>query len=207
MENALMVQNQGGIELFKEMSMDSLNLRKKRTQKRDIKLRDGKAGQSWKYVTRNSMRRWLDTYYPGWSFDIIPTSLQQLGNFVHIAGTLTVYEPKTLLKRTFTCFGAKEAIVSKGELSTHPYLKSAESDAFKRCVCDLGGFNDVYGDAEVLEDEGMCSEDDLAWYFDVAFPFFKAKLTPAQLMTNINKFTLGVITKQIILNNIPELKG
>lgn len=205
MDNALMVQDQNGVALFQSMAVKSVNLRKKRTQKRDIRVREGKAGQSWKYVTRLAIRKWLDANYPGWSFEIIPSSVNQIGNFVHIAGTLTVYEPETLLKRTFTCFGAKEAIVSKGELATHPYLKSAESDAIKRCVCDLGGFNDVYGDAEVLEDESMCSEADLAWYFEVAFPYFQAKFTPSQLMENINKFTMGVITRSVITSHIPEL--
>ena len=204
-ENQLMVVDNSSVTLFKEMSIKDLETRKKRTPKRDIKIREGKGGQSWKYVTRLSMRKWLDTYYPGWSFEIIPTSVNQIGNFVHIAGTLTVIEPNTLLKRTFTCFGAKEAIIGKDGLVTHPYLKSAESDAFKRCVVDLGGFNDVYGDAEVLEDEGMCNEDDLGWYFDVALPYFKAKFTPSQLLNNINKFTSGIITKNMIITNIPEL--
>lgn len=208
MEHSLTISdNKTSIAVFQDMSIKSNNLRSKRTPKKYVRQREGKAGQTWKYVNRIGCRKWLDDNYPGWSFEINPASVHQLGNFVHIAGTLTVYESESLLKRTFTCFGAKEAIVGKEGLSTHPYLKSAETDALKRCVADLGGFNDVYGDAELLSDEGMTSEEDLAWYFEFAFPYFQRKLTPAQLMSNIDKFRSGVITKNIILQNIPELRG
>ena len=46
MDNALMVQDQNGVALFQSMAVKSVNLRKKRTQKRDIRVREGKAGQT-----------------------------------------------------------------------------------------------------------------------------------------------------------------
>jgi Rad52/22 family double-strand break repair protein len=162
-------QTDGGMaDMFAQMSKEAQERRRRKTPKQFAKQRQGKSGKTFTYVDRRYVEQWLDANFPVWSFDVVPDSVQSLGNHVHVAGRLSVMD-KSGATRTVTSYGAKEAIPSaSGSLVDHPYLKSAESDALKRCAAVLGCASDVYSGDVIVEEEPIkvCSAEDLRWFLN-----------------------------------------
>lgn len=120
-----------------------------KTPKKYTYKREGGRGKMFTYVKRFICQIWLDTYYPGqWSFTQDDYYIdKEIGKaFVH--GVLEVWEDDAnVFDRKISAWGDNDLTRDKetGEFhSNQDMLKGAESDALKRCVFTLGGFNDIY---------------------------------------------------------------
>ena len=188
-----------GFDLLRKKSQ---RLRSTRTKQDKVSLREGKQGKTFKYVKGKEFEKWLDMNYPGWSWEVDMININQLGGFVSVRGTLTVYDPDTGFKRVMSRVGSKEAIIANAtnQLAQMPYLKSAETDALKRCCVALGAFNDVYSDVD-FEDGIDLPESDWQYYFESVFPVLQEKGIPySKIINQIRSLLSGII-------KIEELKG
>lgn len=190
-------------ELLDDMSKKHRARRTDPTPINYVQKKPGGQGKSYAYVKIAAFYRWLDKHYPGWSMEVVPGSMHQMANFVHLAVKLKVIEKEGLV-REITSYGADEAIVKDGNLISHPYLKSAESDAIKRCVVKLGGFNDVYSDIEA-EKEPL-SEAKAKWYIENILPIATKVLAPQVVFKQMDAFANDLLTKQDLLNFIQQNK-
>jgi len=194
--------------LLKSISIDNLNKRKNKTSKKNIYTRVGKDNKSFRYIKPKAVYQWLDQNYPLWSMEVIHESYKELSNFINIAVRLTVIDPVSFKVRVITRYGSKEAILKKDtkELVPTQYIKAAETDALKRCVVALGGFNDVYMDSEDLEIED--STEKRNWYVKEILPkminkeLFKE--SPHLLFEQMLAFDAGKITKEQLINSIND---
>lgn len=194
-----------GADLFAQ-TVEGLKKRYKQvTPKKFKKTRQGKAGKEFTYVDRRYVEQWLNEHYADrWSFEVVPNSWYSLGDNIHILGTLSVMEKSGTIRK-FTCVGAKEAIPSNGHLTVHPYLKSAESDALKRCAAMLGCAADIYaGEAvESTEEVKLGDPGDIAWFAQVMHKAINN--LPADRLHNLPKqFTAlaeGKLSKAQIISN------
>lgn len=170
------------VETFEEMKEAARKRRKTKTPKSAQKVRKGKDGKSFTYVNGDYAQKWLDDNYPGSSWEVDPDSVNNIGNNVHVAGTLTLVEKSGVVRR-IKRYGSKEAILNSGtgQLVTHPYLKSAETDALKRCLAFLGMANDIYGSGiEAEEKVAVCDPNDIRWFAE-QMPTILASLPPEKL--------------------------
>jgi recombination DNA repair RAD52 pathway protein len=197
--------------VFSELSSKLQQTRKRKTHPNTIKTRAGKSGETYKYIKPNSVYQWLDRHYPLWSMEVIPSSYNELSGYISIAVQLTVIDPTTLQKRTITRYGSKEAILKRDSqnLTLMPYLKSAETDALKRCCVALGGFNDVYMDSEDIEMAN--NAEDRKWYIEEALPIIKEKPTfkanPEKLFAQMLAFDAGTLSKQQIIRILNPMEN
>lgn len=190
------------LERFQLLKAKSQNLRASKTRKDKISFREGKKGQTFQYVKGKEFEKWLDDNYPGWSWEVDMLNVNQMGGFVSVKGTLTVYDMDTGFKRVMSRIGSKEAIIanSTNQLAIMPYLKSAETDALKRCCMALGAFNDVYSDID-FEDGIDLTEEEWKYYFDNIFPVLQSKgIEYTKIINQIRSLLTGII-------KIEELKG
>ncbi len=193
-----------GADLFAQ-TVEGLKKRYKQvTPKKFKKTRQGKAGKEFTYVDRRYVEQWLNEHYADrWSFEVVASSWYSVGDNIHILGTLSVME-KSGTVRKFTCVGAKEAIPSNGHLTAHPYLKSAESDALKRCAAMLGCAADIYaGEAvESTEEVKLGDPSEIAWFASKmsmlvpVIPLEKIHALPKQLAG----LAEGKLTKAQLIN-------
>ena len=181
-----------GFDLLRKKSQ---RLRSTRTKQDKVSLREGKQGKTFKYVKGKEFEKWLDMNYPGWSWEVDMININQLGGFVSVRGTLTVYDPDTGFKRVMSRVGSKEAIIANAtnQLAQMPYLKSAETDALKRCCVALGAFNDVYSDVD-FEDGIDIPEEDWEFYFNVVYPQISGKVPYSKIIFQIRSLLSGTIT-------------
>jgi hypothetical protein len=194
------------------MSDKALRLRRSRTEPDIIHVREGKAGQVWRYVKRIAVMEWLDRNYPGWSFEVVPDSFKEYGGLVMAIGKLTVFEPETGLKRIVSCTGSDEIEFRKDDKKipvSMTYYKNAETDALKRCVFTLGGFTDVYTDEEESS-EPIVADEELGWFIKNALKLLlkrhaDGKITARNLFKSICGFMRGDISKEKIIKAFPEL--
>ena len=200
-------------ELLSVSSTKTKKLRNTKTPAKQIHKRDGKKGQVWSYIERITAMKWLDEYYPCWSFEILPESFKEYAGYVQCAGKLSVYDSDTSLKRVITCYGQQEITVIKdsGNPQWKMYVKAVETDAFKRCVFTLGGFTDVYTKDSLDVDER--SDEDLGWYVDKILPVvlsrydYTTKMAKA-IFSQMHLFRFGEISRQELVRSykIVEVK-
>lgn len=119
------------------------------------------------YIELGEFYKWLDEYYPGWSWQVDSSSAKEFAGSFNVVGTLTVFE-ESGIPRIFTCVGSKRIKVKKEskDIVELDYYKAAESDALKRAVSRLGGFNDIYTKSEFESYD----EDKVTWFFDKIYP-------------------------------------
>jgi len=164
----------------------------------------GGGGKSFAYVKIAAFYRWLDKNYPGWSMEVVVGSVYQVANFIHVAVKLTVVESNGVT-RTITSYGADEAILKDGNLISHPYVKSAESDALKRCVVKLGGFNDVY--SEIEAEQEPISDAKAVWYTGNVLPVVLKRLPATTVFKQMEAFANNLITKQDLVDLVNKLEN
>jgi len=123
-----------------------------RTPKRYIYTRKGKGGKDFKYVPGGYVRKKLNWNFGFlWDFKIKEHGIQ--GNQVWVLGQLRIKEPKTF-KTIITKeqFGRADIKFyqdkSKGMLDFGNDLKSAGTDALKKCGAELGIASDIYYENE-----------------------------------------------------------
>ena len=189
MDNLVLYEKQDFLDVIKNKSK---KLRHSVTPKRVVKTRQGKGNQSFKYVSWVAVCDWLDTNFPGWTFEA--NNAQIIGQSVIVLGTLMVIDNGLI--RKFSCYGEKEGISSEGKYVSIPYIKAAETDALKRCVARLGGFNDVYTDVDV-ETETEINKDAIEFITNIlpkALEEYKEE--PEKVFNQIKGFISGKINIQ-----------
>jgi len=119
-----------------------------KTPKKYTYQREGGRGKMFTYVKRFICQVWLDTYYPGgWSFTQDTFYIDKEIGKVFVHGILKVMEEESNLDREISAWGDNDLTRDRETDEFHrnqDMLKGAESDALKRCVFTLGGFNDIY---------------------------------------------------------------
>lgn len=135
-----------------------INLLWARTPKRFIKTRQGRGGQTLKYVEGHYVKQVLDKLFGhDWDFEIV--SQERYGKHVVVCGKLTgrVYDSegkvRTIIK---TQYGGAEIKLLKGTSSPVNIgddFKAAATDALKKCASELGVARDVYAEASYIEVE------------------------------------------------------
>ena len=209
MEHSIVVQGSNSAEEFSNVVANLKKRYKQVTPKKFKKTRQGKGGKEFTYVDRRYVEQWLnENYADRWSFEIVPNSHTTIGDNVHVLGTLVLQEQSGTIRK-FTCYGAKEAIPSNGHLTVHPYLKSAESDALKRCAAMVGCAADVYN-AESIDDtpnQAIANPQDIAWFISAMYVVIRQ--LPSEKLFNLPKqfiaLSEGKLTREQILQNYAKL--
>lgn len=182
------------VEKLNKARDKAIKLRSSKTSKEQVKWRDGKAGQRWKYITRAQAEAELDKHYPGWSYEAM--DYKELFDRVHVLGRLTVID-ENVGKRIIQRWGSKEIIKKKdGSIATATdYIKSAESDSIKRCTIGFGLFNDVYTDEDF---EGNISRTN-ELLVPLLIDYIESNNYKPQVLTNlINKMMTNSVTEDLI---------
>jgi hypothetical protein len=120
------------------------------TPPQHIYTRPGKGGQRWSYVTGNYVEKVLN-YTFGWNWDFEVQSHGKEQDMVWVLGKLTVKDDKghTITKSQFGRADIKFKKDTKIMLDFGNDLKSATTDALKKCASLLGIASDVYGKTEI----------------------------------------------------------
>jgi len=114
--------------------------------------RPAKGGGTWDYVTGVYVKKVLNYAFGWlWSFEIVDKGRE--GDLVWVQGKLTVEltNGKKIVKEQF---GRADIKMKKGTQTPLDYgndLKSASTDALKKCASELGIASDIYGKNEFME--------------------------------------------------------
>ena len=170
------------------------------TPSKYIRERPAKGGGNWKYLSGGYVKKTLNLMFGfDWDFEILEQLILH-GECV-VKGKLTVRtNGHTIVK---TQFGNKDIAYKKqqqGETERVPLsigndLKSAATDALKKCASELGIGADVYNKQEfesfvvVTEDEADKTLEELKALFES-----KKMLVPATLISRINEI---IYTKEV----------
>jgi hypothetical protein len=126
----------------------------KKTPAKFIKERPAKGGGKWRYVTGGYITKCLNLMFGwDWDFEILDEKVLIEAGEVVVKGKLTVRSNgKTIVK---TQYGNKDIVFKKDvvskPLSIGNDLKSAATDALKKCAASLGIAQDVYAPEEFKE--------------------------------------------------------
>ena len=191
-------------ETFKRISEQNYNNRNTKTDPNIVRVREGKKGQTYSYITRADAHAWLDKHYPIWSWVVDPESFKEFAGAVQVAGTLTVMDPITGAARSIKTYGSDdiELVKDTGKPVNLTYAKNADTDAFKRAVYTLGGFQDVYT-GRCGEDRDTASEEDLQWFIEKVIPAARAADMPYdRIIHRLMSFRDGIITRDYIAKQL-----
>lgn len=129
------------------------------TPKEKIKVRKGKGGNAWKYVSGSYVTQVLNSLFGfNWSFEVL-TSMEEA---LKTAGTGTLVVQGRLKVKIGNewiakeQFGRKEIAFLKGTKTPLDFgndMKAAATDAKKKCASELGLFADVYSQDDFFEAE------------------------------------------------------
>lgn len=131
-----------------------------KTPKQFIYRRKGRGGKEFDYVTGSYIERMLNFVFGFmWDFEVKEHGLR--GDHIWVLGALTVKDGKGN-SITKTQFGRKEVAYLKDKPHKDEYmvdfgndLKSATTDALKKCASLFGIAADVYGKGEYKEESGV----------------------------------------------------
>jgi recombination DNA repair RAD52 pathway protein len=128
-----------------------LSLILKRTPEKYVRTRPGKGGGTWKYVSGGYVKKCLNLMFGFmWSFEILEQMIMH--NEAIVKGKLTIQSNgQTIVKMQF---GNKDIMYRKGTeepLSIGNDLKSAATDALKKCAAEIGIAADIYNAEEFRE--------------------------------------------------------
>jgi hypothetical protein len=131
-----------------------------KTPKQFIYRRKGRGGKEFDYVTGSYVERVLNFVFGFmWDFEVKEHGLR--GDHIWVLGALTVKDGKGN-SITKTQFGRKEVAYLKDKAHTEANmvdfgndLKSATTDALKKCASLFGIASDVYGKGEYKEESGV----------------------------------------------------
>lgn len=124
--------------------------------------RPGKGGDTWDYVTVGYVQRVLDYCFGfNWDFEIVEHGKE--ADHVWVMGKLTVKSPDGLRTITKTQFGRSEVKHKRegGLLDYGNDLKSAASDALKKCASMLGIARDIYSKADYRQESGKAPREEV----------------------------------------------
>jgi hypothetical protein len=141
------------------LSVGQLNGVIGKTPEKAKKVRPAKGGGTWTYVSGSYMKKQLNILFGwNWDFEIVSEQILVDAGEVVVKGKLTCRSNgNTIVKMQY---GNKDIIFKKGTkipLSIGNDLKSAATDALKKCAAEIGIAQDVYApddfkDVEVIEE-------------------------------------------------------
>lgn len=124
------------------------------TPKEHVYTRPGKGGQKFTYVTGIYITKALNFIF-GWNWDFEVIQHGKEGNQIWVHGKLTVKSADGTQTVTKSQFGRADIKYMKGSktemVDFGNDLKAASTDSLKKCASLLGIASDVYGKAEVKE--------------------------------------------------------
>lgn len=137
------------------LSTEQLNAVIGKTPAKAKKTRPAKGGGTWTYVSGSYMKKQLNMLFGwNWDFEIVSEQILIEAGEVIVKGKLTCRSNgNTIVKMQY---GNKDIIFKKGTqtpLSIGNDLKSAATDALKKCAAELGIAQDVYAPTEFKEVE------------------------------------------------------
>ncbi len=123
------------------------------TPSEHVRERKGRGGKNFKYVTGSYVQSVLNRVFGwGWSFEVKNHGLDPAKTGVWVLGKLTVLDPATrqpmIIKEQFGSSEIKK-MREGGLVDYADDLKSATTDALKKCASLLGVAADIYADPEV----------------------------------------------------------
>lgn len=126
------------------------------TPKQHIMVRQGRGGQRFKYATTSYVQKVLNEVFGwSWSFQIVDkgNDPQEIGVWVH--GRLTIIDKESrqpiIIKEQFGSSDIKKD--KSGKIVDYADdLKSASSDALKKCASLLGICADLYADPQTASE-------------------------------------------------------
>lgn len=127
-----------------------------KTPPSQIYKRPAKGGGEWDFVTVSYVQRVLD-YVFGWNWDFEILEHGKEANHVWVRGRLTVHSSDgkhSIRKEQFGRSEVKQKRDGAGILDYGNDLKSAASDALKKCASMLGIARDVYGKSDYKAESG-----------------------------------------------------
>ena len=135
------------------LNQNQLKVLLKRTPKQYVRQRPAKGGGMWDYVTGGYIKKCLNLMFGwDWDFEIIDEQILIEAKEVVVKGKLTCRSNgKTIVKMQY---GNKDIIFKRGTnipLSVGNDLKSACTDALKKCASEIGIASDVYNKEEFKE--------------------------------------------------------
>lgn len=143
------------LSLVKNNSLNALQLKTllKRTPKQYVKTRPAKGGGTWEYVTGGYVKKCLNLMFGwDWDFEIISEQILIEAGEVVVKGKLTCRSNgRTIVKMQY---GNKDIMFrrnSKTPLSIGNDLKSASTDALKKCASEIGIASDIYNKEDFRE--------------------------------------------------------
>jgi recombination DNA repair RAD52 pathway protein len=181
------------------LNAKQLELILKRTPEKYVRNRPAKGGGQWKYVSGGYVKKCLNLLFGfDWSFEILEQMIMHKEAIVK--GKLTINSNgKTIVKMQF---GNKDIMYRKGTeepLSIGNDLKSAATDALKKCAAEIGIAADIYN-AEEFREVQVDTEtelDKIIRLYDINFK----KLDSGQL-----NFLESTINSQITENYTKAIK-
>lgn len=131
-----------------------------RTPAQHVHKRPAKGGGQWDYVTGVYVKKVLNYVFGWlWDFEIVDKGEVKAGNKIvqlWVQGKLTIKDPKTFQPIIVkTQFGGADVKYMRSNanqpLDYANDLKSASTDALKKCAAELGIASDIYGKNEFKE--------------------------------------------------------
>src|SRR6056297_1976586 len=143
------------LSLVSENSLNPKQLKTllKKTPKKYVKQRPAKGGGKWDYVTGGYVKKCLNIMFGwDWDFEIMDEKIMLESKEVIVKGKLTCRSNgKTIVKMQY---GNKDIIFKRGSstpLSIGNDLKSASTDALKKCASEIGIAADIYNKEDFVK--------------------------------------------------------
>ena len=140
----------------------------KKTPAKYVKQRPAKGGGTWDYVSGTYVKKTLNLMFGfNWSFNILAREIISGEAIVHGRLTINLPNGQTIVKEQF---GNKDVMCKRGSdtpLSIGNDLKSAATDALKKCASEIGIASDIYGKDEFREVKVITAEDRLTELLDL----------------------------------------
>lgn len=171
------------------------------TPKKHIYSRPAKGGGTWDYVTGTYIKKVLNYVFAwDWDFEVVEHDVK--GETIYVLGKLTVRSKgNSVTKMQFGRADIKYRRGTKEYLDYGNDLKSATTDALKKCASELGLASDIYGKEEFKEIAGKA---DLPEKF-TASPDDSEPVTDDQMNTIEN--LLKNSNEEIEEKDLPKTKG
>lgn len=153
MANELALVNERELSLVEVNALTGAQLKQllKKTPPQYVHTRPAKGGGTWEYVTGGYVKKVLNLMFGwNWSFEIVDEQIMH-GEAI-VKGKLTcTSNGVTIVKMQY---GNKDVICRKGTdipLSIGNDLKSAATDALKKCAAEIGIAADIYNKMDFKE--------------------------------------------------------
>lgn len=181
------------------LNANQLALILKRTPKQYVKQRPAKGGGTWDFVTGGYVKKCLNLMF-GWDWDFEIIDEKIMHGEVVVKGRLTCRSNgKEIVKMQF---GNKDIMYRKlqqGETERVPLsigndLKSAATDALKKCAAEIGLAADIYNKEDFREVKVDTTKDYESKYAELLSLFEELKdIIPANEFDNVRNVVDGKI--------------